>query len=164
MSTPERIVTVTDARAQARRGPTTEQLRIWREFIETTEALRSRLSSRLQSESSLSSGDYAVLLALKEADNRSLRSSELADVVGWERSRLSHHIGRMERRDLVARQEGWGSCVTLTDHGASVFRRASVAHLQAVHDLFVDALSDEQIAAAAQIAAALSARLSQEDA
>jgi hypothetical protein len=31
--------------------PTTEELRIWRDFIETTEALRAELTSRLQSES-----------------------------------------------------------------------------------------------------------------
>lgn len=143
-----------------RSTPDADQLRIWRDFVETTEALRTRLSARLQAESSLSSGDYSVLLALTEATDRRLRSSELADAVGWERSRLSHHIGRMERRGLVARQAGPGACIQLTEAGAGTFRRASVPHLRAVHDLFVDALTPEQIVAAGQIAAALQARLS----
>src|SRR4051812_36367239 len=85
--------------------PTAEELAVWREFIETAETLRTRLTSRLQSESALSPGDYAVLLALSEADGHRLRSSELAAGIGWERSRLSHHLARMERRGLIRRED-----------------------------------------------------------
>jgi len=147
------------ARDDARRSPTSDQLRTWRAFVETTDALRSRLSARLQVESGLSSSDYVVLLALHDAEGRCLRSSALADAVGWERSRLSHQIGRMERRGLVARRGGRAAGVALTDDGAATFRRASVAHLRLVRQLFVDALSDEQLAAAGEIAAALRAAL-----
>src|SRR2546430_1705026 len=85
-------------RWRGRQLPTREQLEVWREFIETAEALRSELASRLQGESTLSLGDYAVLLALSEAPGGRKRSSDLAAHIGWERSRLSHHLGRMERR------------------------------------------------------------------
>jgi DNA-binding MarR family transcriptional regulator len=143
--------------------PTGEELRVWRDFIETTEALRTQLTSRLQSESSLSPGDYAVLLALSEAEGRRLRSSKLAAEVGWERSRLSHHLGRMERRGLVRREEcatdSRGAEVVMTAEGAEAFRRASVPHLRAIRELFVDALTPHQLAAAGEIAAALRARL-----
>lgn len=148
---------------QPRQVPSKDQLATWREFIETTEALRSALGARLQSESGISLQDYAVLLALREAPGRSLRSSELADAVGWERSRLSHHIARMEKRAMVVRKgqagDGRGSCVYLSEQGADVLRRASVPHLRAIGELFVDALTPEQIAAAAHIARALAARL-----
>ena len=104
-----------------RRSPTSEELRIWREFIETVEALSWRLAGRLQSESSLSPGDYQVLLALSEADGHRMRPSELAAAIGWERSRLSHHLGRMEKRDLISRDpcaaDGRGAEVVLTRHG-----------------------------------------------
>ncbi|WP_405879350.1 MarR family transcriptional regulator [Streptomyces sp. NBC_01136] len=143
--------------------PTAEELRIWRDFIETTEALRSELSSRLQSESSLSPGDYAVLLVLREAEGRRLRSSELAARVGWERSRLSHQIGRMERRGLIRREEcvtdSRGAEVVLTSEGAEAFRNASLPHLRAVHELFVSPLTPDQLAAAEEIATALRAGL-----
>ncbi len=129
--------------------PTKEQLRAWRDYIETAEDLRSRLGARLQDESSLSLGDYRVLLALSEAEGRRLRSSELADRVGWERSRLSHHLGRMERRGLVRReactQDNRSAFAVLTDEGFQAFRAGSVPHLQAVHELFVEALSPEQL-------------------
>ncbi|MCK9793015.1 MarR family transcriptional regulator [Isoptericola sp. 4D.3] len=154
---------MTQARAGARRSPTPDQLRTWREFVETTDALRSRLTSRLQAESGLSSADHAVLLALHDADGHCLRSSALAEAVGWERSRLSHQVGRMERRGLVARRGGRSAGVALTDEGAATFRRASVAHLRAVRHLFVDALSDDQLAAAGEIATALRAALDRAD-
>jgi DNA-binding MarR family transcriptional regulator len=143
--------------------PTRAELQIWREFIETSEALRAELASRLQAESSLSPGDYAVLLALGEARGHRLRSSELAATIGWERSRLSHHLGRMERRGLIRREDcatdSRGAEVVLQSAGADALRRSSVPHLRAVRELFVDALTLEQLAAAAGIAKALRAQL-----
>lgn len=139
--------------------PTKEQLRVWRDYIETAEALRARLASRMQRESSLSLGDYQVLLALSEADAHRLRSSELAALVDWGRSRLSHHLGRMERRGLIRREEcavdSRGAEVVLTDIGSQAFRGGSIPHLQAVNDLFIDALSPEQLARLDGVTAAL---------
>ncbi|GIE34651.1 MarR family transcriptional regulator [Actinoplanes italicus] len=142
-----------------RRLPTSEQLRTWRDFIETTEALRAVVAARLQAESGLSPGDYAVLLALSEAPDRRLRPSDLAVAISWERSRLSHHLGRMERRGLI-RREGFsgdsrGAFVILTDAGSAAFHAATVPHLTAVRELFVEALTPEQMDALAQISAAL---------
>ncbi|MBL0885276.1 MarR family winged helix-turn-helix transcriptional regulator [Myceligenerans indicum] len=138
------------AQEKRRAMPTREQLRIWRNYIETADALRTRLEGRLQSESSLSSADYRVLLELSEADRRTLRSSELAALIGWQRSRLSHHLGRMEKRGLVHRapcpDDVHGIDVRLTDLGAETFRHGSVPHLRDVHELFVDALTPEQFA------------------
>jgi DNA-binding MarR family transcriptional regulator len=142
-----------------RRSPTADDLRVWRGFVETSERLRSELESRLQSQSSISSGDYAVLLALSEAEGRRMRSSELASHIRWERSRLSHHLARMESRGLVGRErcltDSRGSEVVLTAEGASQFRRASATHLRAVQELFLDAFSPEQLGRVDEIVSAL---------
>jgi len=139
--------------------PTREELRVWRGYIETAETLRTRLEGRLQRETSLSSADYRVLLTLSEADRRALRSSELARSIGWERSRLSHHLGRMEKRGLVHRSpcpdDVHGIDVRLTEVGSESLRRSSVTHLQAVHELFVDALSPEQLTHVDEVTTAL---------
>ena len=144
---------------QNRRAITAADLRVWRDFIETSESLRSRLDSRLQNDSSLSAGDYGVLLALSEADERSMRSSDLADAVGWERSRLSHHLRRMEARELIERNpcadDTRGSRISLTESGSSAFRRGSVPHLRAIQELFLDALSSEQLAHVDSVTASL---------
>ncbi|MGW3915882.1 MarR family winged helix-turn-helix transcriptional regulator [Streptomyces sp. NPDC005070] len=143
--------------------PSPEELRVWRDFIETAEALRAELAGRLQKDCSLSPGDYSVLLALSEAHETRSRSSELAAAVGWERSRLSHHLGRMERRGLIRRVEcaadNRGAEVVLADEGARAFREASLPHLRAIRELFVDSLTQEQIAAVGDIAATLRAGL-----
>lgn len=150
-----------------RRMPTKGQLRVWRDYIETAESLRSRLGSRMQRESALSLGDYQVLLALSEAEAERLRSSELAARVGWERSRLSHHLGRMERRGLIRREEcaddSRGAEVVLSAAGSKSFRSGSIAHLQAVNELFVDALSPEELDQLDAITSALRTRLGSDD-
>jgi DNA-binding MarR family transcriptional regulator len=148
----------------SRKLPTRDELRAWREFVETGEVLRSLLAARLQSDTGLSPGDYAVLLALSEAPEHRIRSSELATHVGWQRSRMSHHLGRMERRELIRREgcatDSRGAVVVLAPAGDEAFRAATVPHLRAVRELFVDALTADQLAAAGQIAAALRQHLS----
>ena len=143
--------------------PTREQLHIWRGYIETAEALRTRLGSRMQSESSLSTGDYQVLLALSEADGKSMRASALASHIGWERSRLSHHLGRMEKRGLIDRttcdDDVHGIEVSMTSSGAESFRAGSVPHLRAVRELFVDALTPEQLTQVENLTRALRVHL-----
>jgi DNA-binding MarR family transcriptional regulator len=146
-----------------RRSPTPEDLSAWRNFIETSERMRSVIGARLQSDSGLSSGDYAVLLTLSEAQGNRVRSSELATRVGWERSRLSHHLGRMEQRGLINREDcatdNRGAEAVLTEAGADAFRRASPPHLHAIQELFVSALTPAQLEAVAEISEALSSHL-----
>jgi DNA-binding MarR family transcriptional regulator len=148
------------------RSMTSAELRIWRDFIETVQALSLRLDGRLQSESSLSQGDYQVLLALSEAGGHRMRPSELAAVIGWERSRLSHHLRRMEKRGLIGRDpfaaDGRGAEVVLAGPGSDCFRRATIPHLRAVRELFIDALSPEQLADADDIASTLRRHLAQD--
>ena len=148
---------------RTRQLPTHEELRIWREFIETAEALRAKLAARLQRESALSPGDYSVLLALSEADGNRMRSSEIADTIGWERSRLSHHLGRMERRGLIRREDcptdSRGADIVLTQPGGDAFHAATVPHLRAIRELFVNALTPDELHAAGTVAAALRSHL-----
>ncbi|MFD8818491.1 MarR family winged helix-turn-helix transcriptional regulator, partial [Streptomyces sp. NPDC059627] len=93
------------------------------------------------------------------AAGRGLGSGDVAARVGWERSRLSHQIGRMERRGLIRREEcatdSRGAEVVLTPEGAEAFRNASLPHLRAVRELFVAPLTPDQLAAAEQLATTL---------
>jgi DNA-binding MarR family transcriptional regulator len=140
------------ARAAARQRLTARELAIWRSLLDTTAELGRVLGAQLQA-SGLSPADYQVLLALREADGTRLRSSELAATIDWERSRLSHHLGRMERRGLIRRDD----CAT--ESGAAAFRRASAPHLRAIKKHFVDALTPEQLEALADILQSLQRHL-----
>jgi DNA-binding MarR family transcriptional regulator len=137
---------------------TTAELATWRSLIDTTGELRRVLGAELQ-ESSLSPADYQVLLALSEADGKRLRSSDLASNIDWERSRLSHHLARMEGRGLIRREscaaDSRGAEVSLTPEGARAFRRATAPHMRSIKKHFADALEPEQFEALAGILAAL---------
>ena len=129
------------------------ELRAWRGLIETTALLRYRSDKQLMADSGLSGSDYPVLVTLHERGDEPIRSTELAELVGWEQSRMSHHLARMERRGLVIRRahrsDARGSEVHLTDDGRAVFLDAARSHSRAVRALFADALSDTQLEALA---------------
>lgn len=150
-----------------RRRLTSTQLATWRSLVDTTAELRRILGAQLLHETGLSPADYQVLLPLHEAEGRSLRSSDLAATIDWERSRLSHHLARMERRDLIRRDEcvtdNRGAEVSLTAAGAEAFRRATAPHTRAIKKNFADALTPEQFDALADILQALQSHLSLSD-
>ncbi|MFF4795358.1 MarR family winged helix-turn-helix transcriptional regulator [Streptomyces sp. NPDC001276] len=136
-----------------RHGANTERLaphemRAWRTLIDLTADLRRVLGAELQ-EVGVSPGDYAVLLALSEAEGCALRSSELADAIDWERSRLSHHLGRrMEKLGLIRREAcdgGRGTLIVLTQAGRDALRNASGPHLAAVKRYFAESLTRDEL-------------------
>lgn len=141
----------TGKQGAGKRSPNASELAIWREYVETSEQVRRTLSAAFQETSGISPGDYSVMLALSEADDRTLRSSDLATIVGWERSRLSHHLRRMEERGLISRApvggDARGAAVTLTETGSSTFRSSSAAHLRLVREVFVDAFTSDELQA-----------------
>ena len=141
---------------------TSQELATWRSLIDTTAELRRILGAELQ-ESNLSPADYQVLLALSEAEGRRLRSSDLASAIDWERSRLSHHLGRMERRRLIRRDgcttDSRGAEVSLTAEGSHAFRRATAPHMRAIKKHFANALEPEQFDELAGILQSLQSHL-----
>jgi DNA-binding MarR family transcriptional regulator len=133
---------------------TSSELATWRSLLDTTAELRRVLGAELQ-ETGLSPADYQVLLALTEAKGKRMRSSELARTIDWERSRLSHHLGRMERRRLIRRDgcaiDNRGAEVSLTAEGRRVFRRATIPHMRSIKRHFADALTAPQVTALADV-------------
>ncbi len=123
---------------------------VWRRWLHAQAKLQSQLARRLSVESGLSMSDYEVLVLLSEAPSGRLRMATLAEGLRWDRSRLSHHIRRMEARGLVARTEcpedGRGSFVGITDEGRTTIESAAPCHVRAVRELFIDALGPEGLA------------------
>ena len=111
----------------------------WRGLLAMTTKLEARLNRELQEAGGLSLADYDVLVPLSEAPQGRLRVFELASDLGWERSRLSHHLGRMQRRNLVTREDcaadRRGAFVVLTDKGRTAIEEAAPAHVETVRRL-----------------------------
>src|ERR1700726_2193798 len=114
---------------------TSAELATWRSLIDTTAELRRILGAELQ-DSTPPRAAYRAPWALSEADGRRMRSSALASSIDWERSRLSHHLGRMEGRHLIRRDscdtDSRGAEVSLTPEGGRAFRRATAPHMRSI--------------------------------
>ena len=74
-----------------------------------------------------------------------MRARELGAALNWDRSRLSHLVGRMEKRSLLTREEcaedARGLMVRLTDAGRAVVRDAAPDHSEAIRRYFFNPLS-----------------------
>jgi DNA-binding MarR family transcriptional regulator len=129
---------------------TEPEQRAWRGLLQMNSALDARLNRELQQTSGLSLTDYDVLVLLTEAPDGRRRVFEVAEDLQWEQSRLSHHLARMQRRGLVAREECTtdrrGAFVVLTDAGRDAIEKAAPGHVDTVRQLVFDGLSEEQVA------------------
>lgn len=137
--------------------------RAWRALQHMQMRLEAELARQLSADSGLSYPDYLVLVALTDRPEGRMRLYELADVLGWEKSRLSHHIARMTDRNLVAKErcdaDRRGAYVVVTSKGRREIEAAAPGHVAAVRRLFVDQLTPSQLAAVGDAAEAVLAAL-----
>src|SRR5688572_9983080 len=78
---------------------------VWRTWLRVNQELPGLLAERMNQESGLSAADYAVLVPLSESPDGMVRAHDLGRDIFWDRSRHAHHVTRMEKRGLVAREE-----------------------------------------------------------
>lgn len=144
---------------------TPAQMHAWRGYRRMRALLDLQITRDLAADSGLSDADYDVLSSVSEAPGGRLRLGELAAGMSWSVSRLSHHVSRMERRGLVARDDcasdGRGATVVLTDAGWRTIRDAAAHHVASVREHFIDLLDADDIAALGRIAEKVVGHLSE---
>jgi DNA-binding MarR family transcriptional regulator len=142
------------------------ELQAWRNLQFLRGPLAAVLNRQLTLDSGLSTADYEVLVVLSESPGGTLRAGELGRIIGWEKSRLSHHIKRMESRELVQRREcptdGRGAFVAITEHGRDVIAMAAPGHVEAVRRFVIDLLSEHELEVLAGIGEKVGAGLQRE--
>jgi DNA-binding MarR family transcriptional regulator len=125
------------------------QQHVWQAYLHLNQYLYATLENQLMHDAGLSGSDYKVLHPLSEAPGGLLRARELGTEICWDRSRLSHHISRMEKRGLVAREEceedGRGLMVRLTDAGRKAIQGAAPQHVEYVQRYVFDLVSKEEL-------------------
>ena len=127
---------------------TQHEKELWRSFYIMRRQLELTLERRLQADAGISTADYEILIALFTDPAKRLRAGQIGDLIGWEKSRVSHQITRMEQRDLVKREEcgddARGVWVVLTDDGSRAVLNAERDRRDAVRQYFFDVLDDEE--------------------
>jgi len=107
------------------------------------------INRQLQRDSGLSLADYHVLNALSSAPDRKLQITDLAAIIGWERSRVSHHLRRLGERGLAKRiqseDDGRATDAVLTKKGMNAIVAAAPGHVMLVRKLFFEPLPDELV-------------------
>jgi DNA-binding MarR family transcriptional regulator len=142
------------------------EARAWRALQSMQMRLQAALGRQLTEESELSLPDYAVLVSLTDRPDGRLRLFELGHELGWEKSRLSHHVARMVGRGLVKKEtcdsDRRGAIVVATRKGRKAIEAAAPGHVAEVRRLVVDRLSADELDAIANAAQTILAALETE--
>ncbi len=103
-----------------------------------TRQVTAGVEQQLQEAADVSLPEFEILHALSTSPERRARPREIGEVLGWEKSRTSHQVTRMQRRGLLERFECdadmRGTWVVLTPAGAQAALAAEPAYVAAIQD------------------------------
>jgi DNA-binding MarR family transcriptional regulator len=123
-----------------------KELAVWVPFLDLWRGLASGMERQLADAGS-SGAEYQVLVTLAEG-GRPARPRDIGRQLGWDRSRVSHQLRRMEQRGLVIRTDvevdARGTLVTLTAEGRQALRAAAPGHVAWVRQNFLRHLDEEE--------------------
>ena len=142
-----------------------DQQLAWRQLLSMIMELPAALESDLQRTTGLTTFEYLVLANLSEADERTLRMSELASSANSSLSRLSHVVRRLEDDGLVVKRvcadDGRVSVVELTKAGMRRVSAAAPLHVAKVRELVVEPLTKAELMKLGLAAQAITARIAE---
>lgn len=145
---------------------TAEQEDAWRSLMTVLMVLPGALDAQLQRDAELTHAGYAVMSALSEAPERTIRMRRLATMANMSVSRLSHLLDRLSDRGWVERRpdptDGRSTMAVLTDAGWDKVVATAPGHVDNVRSLVFEGLTAEQITQLKQISATISGRLDPE--
>jgi DNA-binding MarR family transcriptional regulator len=127
-----------------------QQQQSWRAYVLGTTLLHERLDRELREAHDLSLSEYEILVRLSESPERRVRMAEIASLLNYSRSRITHTVARLERDGLVNRRQcetdGRGVIAEMTDKGFKRLVDAAPTHVEGVRAALVDVLSDDDLA------------------
>ena len=128
---------------------TPDERRAWIALMALVEVLPATLDVQLKRDGGVNHFEYQVMAGLSEAPEQAIRMSDLALFASGSLSRLSHAVGRLEKRGWVLRRP----CASdpryveavLTDAGRRVMEDIAPGHVAEARRLVMDALTPRQV-------------------
>lgn len=121
----------------------------WKAYLLSSLLLDQALDRQLQRDSRIPVTYYAILVSLSDAPDRRLRMSDLARLLGYSPSRMTHAMTSLEGRGWVRREkcptDRRGQLAVLTDEGVQALTVAAPGHVSEVRARLFDPLSSEQV-------------------
>ncbi len=142
------------AEFMATRSLSSADLALWRSFRRVADRINAAIERELMAATGISGADHGVITRLAESKGKVLRQHELAASMRWDRTRLSHHLTRMEQRGFVERKKlaGGGTAVAITAQGERARKAADPVHAAIVSRRFISKLTPSQREAIASLA------------
>ena len=132
----------------------------WRAFHKIGTSLLPHLGRQISSHSGISGAEYIVLVALSELTVPNVNLNRLARGLGWEISRMSHQISRMEEGGLVkkTRSSTDSRCfdVSITAKGRKIAESAISLQSKEINHCFSEVLTQDQMKALIEISEVIS--------
>jgi len=144
----------------AQKGMKELDSKAWRAFHKIGTSLLPHLGRQISSHSGISGAEYIVLVALSELTVPNVNLNRLARGLGWEISRMSHQISRMEEGGLVkkTRSSTDSRCfdVSITAKGRKIAESAISLQSKEINHCFSEVLTQDQMKALIQISEVIS--------
>lgn len=123
------------------------ELRVWHAFVVMGEEVLARVGRDILQETGISGSEFGVLSRLAAIGKGEMRQQALAEVMDWDKSRLSHQLTRMQERGLIDRQRisGQAVLVTITKTGREKLELALPVRGESVRRHLLSRLTQEQV-------------------
>jgi DNA-binding MarR family transcriptional regulator len=124
-----------------------QELRVWHAFRLLHEDVLARVGRDLSEATGLSGAEFGVISRLAAIGKGQIRQQDLARIMGWDKSRLSHQLTRMSERGLIERRktDPKSVLVVLTQLGRDKLEAARPVHAESVRRNLLSRLTREQI-------------------
>jgi DNA-binding MarR family transcriptional regulator len=144
----------------AQKGMKELDSKAWRAFHKIGTSLLHHLGRQITNHSGISGTEYVVLVALSELTVPSVNLNRLAQGLGWEISRMSHQISRMEETGFVkkSRNTDDSRCfdVSITAKGRKMAEAAIPLQSKEINHCFSEVLTQAQMKSLIEISEAIS--------
>jgi DNA-binding MarR family transcriptional regulator len=126
-----------------------EEQRTWRGLVQLILELQAEQESALVDAHGISEGEYGVLVALSEVEDRRLRMCDLAGILHLSPSGLTRRVDGLAKQGFVTREAS--SCdrramyAVLTDEGMAKLEAAAPTHVDAVRRSLIDHLTPDEV-------------------